>query len=183
MTINEYGHNLQRLLDFYNSGDLVEIAMLPAAIEMVDQIKERVVYEGKGTANNDIGEYSTKPIVVSKYDFAKPAAFKSKSNVMYLPYGYKQLREIQGLEGEFVNLKYTGQMTRDFQVSRKDKMLVTGIMTARSAQVYNENVDHYGLFYVATVEETTEFLQKSQATLNKITSGILTGSAFVADIT
>lgn len=182
MSLSEHILGLNRLQQFIDSGDLVEIALLPAAIELQETIKERVVEEGKNSQNTSIGKYSTRPLVVEKEQFIKPSAFKGKGKTMFLPFGYKELRDIQGLRTDIVNLKYSGQLVKDYQHQRTKDAILLGITTDRSTSIYNKLVEQYGYFFVPTYDETTDYLITVQTSLNKLTRNILKGGNITATI-
>lgn len=99
----------------------------PAATEVHDMLVTRVFDEGKGGDNAQIGNYSTEPAYYTKKQFNgsgfKPQGKTEKGSKkkngtdrmsMYLPGGYKELRQIQGYETAFVNLTYSAKLRKEF---------------------------------------------------------------------
>lgn len=90
------------------------------------EMKSRIFVSGTASDGSSIGQYSTNPITVTKEDFAKKSSFRpggKRSNKklnprtsMYVPGGYKELRELQGLEAQFVNTDYSGSLKHSIRV-------------------------------------------------------------------
>jgi len=205
-------------------GDLVDLAIMPAAEELLLAIKNRVVNQGIGTDGNALRQYSTQPIYVTKNQFIKggfnaqgknnvfgntlgdriiPAA-RLKSNgikknkrtailntlvkpnyqerkSMYLKDGYKELRDIQGLRTDITNMRYSGQMLEDYQAQKMAQSVLLGIVTERSAEIYNgqtygtSKMSGRGLFFVANEQEKQEFLNRTLVSLTRLTRGYISG--------
>lgn len=103
------------------------------ALNALALVKNRIVDKGEGIEG---AAYSTRPMLATEEKFVVKSAFKQSKvqvkrkdgtvvnrklwirfpraskavPVMELPDGYKQFREIQGREGDHVNLSYTGHM-------------------------------------------------------------------------
>lgn len=108
--------------------DLLEEKILnETAAELEKKVRKRIFTEGLDSGENKITQsYSTKPAIVKQDVFIKPSAFKGKK-AMRLEHGYKELREIQGLETQIVNLDYSGDLKQDLKVTRSEKSIVIGI--------------------------------------------------------
>lgn len=96
------------------------------AAELEKKVRKRIFTDGLDSDENIIGEYSTKPTVVKKDVFIKPSAFKG-TKTMKLEYGYKELRDIQGLKTDKVNLDYSGDLKKGLKVSKSDQSVVIGV--------------------------------------------------------
>ncbi len=108
--------------------DILEDKVLEeTAAELERKVRKRIFTDGLDANGNTIGQsYSTRPSVVKKDVFVKQAAFKGKKT-MKLEYGYKELREIQGLETDKVNLDYSGDLKKSLRVERSEKGVVIGV--------------------------------------------------------
>ncbi|HWB63523.1 MAG TPA: hypothetical protein VG603_08455 [Chitinophagales bacterium] len=125
MKAGEYFERLEQRLEAVVATGIVHQAALPVHTMVVERIF------GRGQkATGAIGRYSTKPFYAGAVQFAKHTALNAKGKsgktvfkngkphkTMYLPQGYKQLKETQGLEGGFVNLTYTASLKNDFATS------------------------------------------------------------------
>lgn len=79
MTIQEYTDRLRELGGII--GTVEEYTVAPSAMEMLARIKNRVKNQGQGTAGNDIGSYSTKPLYVEKDKFVKKGSFQARGKL------------------------------------------------------------------------------------------------------
>lgn len=69
--------------------------------------RERIFKQGDATNGSKIGQYSTKPISISKKRQAR------QTGKSYFPGGYREYKSLTGKETSFVNLQDTGQMMMD----------------------------------------------------------------------
>ncbi|MFC7347312.1 hypothetical protein ACFQO9_11345 [Chryseobacterium zhengzhouense] len=115
--------------------DIIEDNILKETAEELERkVKKRIFIDGLDVNGNTIGEnYSTKPTVVKQDVFIKPSAFKGKKS-MKLEYGYKELRDIQGLKTDKVNLNYSGELKSKLRVARSEKSIVIGIIDRINAE-------------------------------------------------
>lgn len=103
------------------------------AAELERKVRKRIFTDGLDSDENLIGQnYSTKPTTVKKEVFIKPSAFNGKKT-MKLQYGYKELRDIQGLKTDKVNLNYSGELKNKLRVARSQKSVVIGIVDRQNA--------------------------------------------------
>ncbi|MDV7696301.1 hypothetical protein N6B72_05145 [Chryseobacterium soli] len=97
------------------------------AAVLQNKVRKRIFEEGLDSNDNVISQnYSTNPITVKKETFIKPSAFTGKKT-MKLNYGYKELRDIQALPTNRVNLDYSGSLKNSLRVARNKKSIVIGI--------------------------------------------------------
>lgn len=157
------------------------------------KVSSRIFIQGKAADESKIGNYSTKPLVVSKNSFVNKSAFKQSQRpnkgggtrpmfikfpnakkatpVMVLPGGYKQLKQIQGLKSQYVDLVYTGRTQRAFIGSLRKfgrygwAAILRGTKTAEKA-VLNENKFGKKIFAL-TREEEVFFTRRFVSTFNK----------------
>ncbi len=120
----------------------------------------------------------------AKYDKYSPVKSNfQERKTMYLPQGYKQLRDVQGLRTDVTNMTYSGAMMNDFWLERQDNdTVVTGLTSQKSADKYNGNSAKRGAFLVATEEETKKYLAEVNFNLTRLTRNIIQGYGFEATI-
>ncbi|VXB02775.1 hypothetical protein [Chryseobacterium sp. 8AT] len=113
--------------------DILEDKILDeTAAELERKVRKRIFTDGLDSDGNIIAQsYSTKPTIVKQDVFIKPSAFKG-TKTMKLEYGYKELRDIQGLKTDKVNLDYSGDLKRSLRVARSEKSVVIGINEKRN---------------------------------------------------
>ncbi len=168
MTPQEYLQRLKSLRD--NATEkVVENIIVPNANELLANIKNRIVRDKKNSSGSSIGQYSTKPIYASVDQFDKRGAFKpigkrgKTKKTMYLPAGYKQLRDIQGKPTDSVNLNYTGSLMLSYQMQVKGKEVLLGLTNQESAKIRQglENGTRgrkgYGKVFYATQQEIANY--------------------------
>jgi len=201
-------------------GDLVDLAIAPAAAGLLLAIRNRVKNKGEATDGSQLRKYSTKQMYAAQSQFVGGGFFgygKTSANditldtytinklrkgkleptkkglynpilvrknyqqrkSMYLPGGYKELRDIQGLRTDITNMSYGGQMLNDYQEGRQGDAIVLGLTTQRSADVYNGQaygtgkMAGRGVFLQASASEIEEFEKRALFSLKRLTVGII----------
>lgn len=71
ISVTEHIERLRKLNENLVGGDLVDLAITPAAIELLAAIKNRVVNEGKSTSGESLRSYSKNPIYATSDKFVK----------------------------------------------------------------------------------------------------------------
>lgn len=170
-----------------------EEALAEAAKATHMKVSNRIFIQGKAADDSKIGNYSTKPLVVSKGAFVNKSAFKQSSRtnkkgstrplyikfknakkatpVMVLPGGYKQLKSIQNLQSGYVDLVYSGRTQRSFigslrKFGRYGWAAVLRGNKAAERGVLNENKFGKKIFAL-TKEEEVFFTRRFVSTFNK----------------
>ena len=92
-------------------------AMRAASRSTLRESGNRIFDEGLDSTGNKIGEYSTKPIYISKKDSPRNAG-EDKGKSLFFPGGYKQFKGAIG-RGEKVNLKLFGRLQTDYVTSQE----------------------------------------------------------------
>lgn len=168
MTPQEYLERLKSLRDSATE-KVVERILVPNANELLANIKNRIVRDKRNSSGGSIGQYSTRPMYATVNQFDKRGAFKpvgkrgKTKKSMYLPTGYKQLREIQGKPTDAVNLNYTGSLMLSYQMQPKGKEVLLGLTSAESAKIRQglENGTRgrkgYGKVFYATAQEIANY--------------------------
>jgi hypothetical protein len=202
MTVREYADRLNELYTFVG-GDITDLVILSPATKMLREIKRRVVQDGANTSLEPLGNYSTKPISVTKDKFINKSVFsptdtvsstikykvgdktrkrKVEKKTMYLRNGYKELRDIQGLQTAFIDLKYSGKMVRAFKLAKGENAILMGITTQRSAKVYKDLVRRFGQFYQPTQAESKEYLERTSFLANRLFRDVINGNTITPTI-
>ena len=140
-----------------------------AALQMQKAIRNRIFKNGIDTKGDEISNsYGTSPITVQKKSFIKPSAFKGEKS-MKLKYGYKELREIQGLETDKVNLRYSGDLRESFKIIKRNVSIIIGFNTKdnfNKAKSLEKKYDK--TIFKPSKEERKANLKKIVAGLRKI---------------
>jgi hypothetical protein len=102
--------------------------LAPVITNLQQAMDKRIFETGLNSKAQKLGAYSTKPMYVTQKQFANTPAFRATGKVntegtfknkrarrsMYLPQGYKQLRQVQGMPADKVNLTYSGSLRKSF---------------------------------------------------------------------
>lgn len=125
--------------------NLKGVALLePVIADVQAAMAKRIFEEGTGGAGQKLGTYSTKPMYATKKQFVKSGAFKPQGKAggkstfknkrprksMYLPQGYKQLKQVQGMQSNYVNLQYSGALKQAFEgkLQRNAQQVTIGLV-------------------------------------------------------
>ena len=170
-----------------------EEALAEAAKATHIRVATRIFSEGKAADDSKIGNYSTKPLLVSKKAFVNKSAFKQSTRpkkgggtrkmyvkfpnakkvtpVMFLQSGYRQLKQIQNLQSWYVDLVYSGRTRKAFIGSLRKfgrygwAAVMKGTKTAEKA-VLNENKFGKKIFDL-TQQERKFFSDRFVSAFNK----------------
>jgi len=158
MTLSQHERSLRGLVAAINSEALAETVLVPSADRLLARIKKRVK-DGKNSNDGNIGKYSTKPITVSSKQFVAGGFTPTsktkgrKSNSMYLPQGYKQLRQVQGLKSDSVNVEYSGALISNLKVKRIAKSVFIALFTKKQIAKRRFLEAKYGSIFTASRSE------------------------------
>lgn len=131
---------------------------------------QRVEKEGAkpGAKYSEEPMYATQKVFNNKGAFkprGKKAKVKGKDKLrksMYLPGGYRELRQVQGLQTNVVDLEYSGRMhqnTKPLKVENKSELSVVAIVGATNEENKKKlagNFKRYGNFLAVTKEIAAE---------------------------
>lgn len=163
MTLEEYNEKIKSLAAVA-AESVVESVIVPAANELLAEQKNRIIRDGKNSDNGTIGSYNTKPGYYGKEQFNKKGSFKgvgknggTPQKTMYLPQGYKQLRDIQGKPTDKVNENYSGQTNLDFQLGQEPNAIVIGFVTQRSSKIRKGQELKRGKIWTPTKQELADY--------------------------
>lgn len=176
-------------------GNIARYTVDPSGRELLRNIKRRIFTEGKNSGGAQIGQYSTNPIYATRKQFASPGSFmpqgestyfqkvnrggkqfrrRAKVKTMYLPQGYKQLREIQGKETQFVNLNYRGKTMRAYVIEPTETGAIIGLNTTLAAQIRFEQERRFRAnIFNATQTEISDYNKAVDLRLTRILRGII----------
>lgn len=123
----------------------------PDVIETtVNSLKKRIFTNGLDSKGSDIGTYSEEPISASKKAFIKKSSFSATSKsgkTMKLKSGYKELKQVQGLKSEKVNLVYSGDLKESVTAQKKGTGYAIGFSDKNNSEKaenlekkYNKNI-------------------------------------------
>lgn len=135
-------------------------------------LKYRIFTKGLDSNETEIGEYSQKSISATQDKFVKKSAFvpTSKSGkTMQLKGGYKELKQVQGLKSENVNLVYSGDLRKSVQSNTMQNGFEIGFTSVDEAEKAKKIEDKYGKTIFRLSENEILKLNKSVlAEINKI---------------
>lgn len=145
---------------------IIANAEVLAINDILGSMLRRIFYEGKRTDGASIGQYSTKKTLVGAKSFRNKGAadsFFSGDDLEWVRYkgrslavldgGYKALRERQGLEGNFVNLEYSGKLKDSIDIGTFDGKPVIGFTAAKSVLISQGLENKYGQIFYPSKEE------------------------------
>lgn len=158
--LHEIAANLDRQMP-----DIIAQAVM---IELSAEHKDRIFGRGIRTDGTPIGKYSSNPGYYAKDKFVRTGAFKplGKPNkegkrrtntTMYIQTGYSGLREIQGREIDFKNLKYSGSLEKNIQVGKFGNSTAYGNTDGAESDKFNGLEAEYSVFGLSEAEK--EFLR------------------------
>lgn len=137
---------------------------------MVAGVINRIENDGKSTSGQDIGAYSTKEDWYVRDNFRQRSKFrnvgkngKKTKSTMYLEGGYEELRRIQGLRTDIVNLAYTRDTNSRLKShvdigGRKAQM---GWSTEKAAKIASGNEARFRkVIYLPSKEEMELFSEE-----------------------
>lgn len=144
MTPEQFEKQLNDKIKKLNKAKLI----YPVATVVHDAVVNRIFEVGINGNDAQIGKYSTEPSYYTREQFNKKGAFKPRGKnsnkrkkensedrtSMYLPQGYKELRQIQGYESNFVNLSYSRDLRKDFSTKLS---INNGVVVARVNRAIN----------------------------------------------
>lgn len=94
---------------------------------------------------------------------------------MYLPQGYKELRDIQGFRTDVVDLTYRGELKKDFAIAKDGQAYLIGFKTKPQSDKRFALERQFGPVFYATTQERTKYLQAVSFSLTRLTRGALEG--------
>lgn len=174
MTWEHYTQNWRDLKRDLKDASALEILALPAQA-MLDSIKTRVFEHGATTDGQLMEAYSTKPASFSRSEFDDKSAFKAgRGKSMYLPQGYRQLREIQGKQVSYINLDYTGKFKDSYKVQTSGNTARLLLTTRRGGSLRFMHEQRFGPILSANETERTALTEAIKVSVDKKTIETLT---------
>ena len=140
---------------------VLDSILLPAANKVIAQFKRRVFNDGEAASGAKIGNYSTKPAEFSMQQFVKKSTFIGDSDggdTMQFEGGYKEFRQLQGRQTEFVDLRLSGSLENSIQlVKDDDNAVLIAITSEGEAKKARENEKRFrkSIFSLSENEKKT----------------------------
>lgn len=147
MTFEEYNNRLQTLPTALTQR-AVEAIITPAVNEVLAELKNRIVRNGQNSNGQEIGKYSQKQAYFTREQFDRRSSFKPKGKAnsgnfkngkarksMFIPTGYKGLRDIQGKPTDNIKANYTGSTMAAYQLQAKGESIVIGMTDNKSSEI------------------------------------------------
>lgn len=106
----------------------------------------------------------------------------SQYKTMYLKEGYRELREIQGLQIEKINFKYSGDLLESYQTQLISLYVVLGLTEELSVKKKEGLEKKFGPVLYATEKEMDDYKRRATYLLNRITRSVITGENVTAEI-
>lgn len=137
--------------------------------------KQRIFQDGLDADNNQIGNYSTKPIYVSisgntsqvrKSSLKPKGKFSSgdfkdgkKRKSQYMPGGYKEYRAVVGRQNSKVDLFLTGSLRGSIQIGQSGGSTTLGFLNDEQLVIAQGNQDRFGkTIFVASDQEVDKIV-------------------------
>ena len=137
--------------------------------------KQRIFQDGLDADNNQIGNYSTKPIYISiagntsqvRKSGLKPKGKNSskdfkdgkKRKSQYMPGGYKEYRAVVGRQNQKVDLFLTGSLRGSIQVGQSAGSTTLGFLNDEQLVIAQGNQDRFGkTIFVASDQEVNKIV-------------------------
>lgn len=114
----------------------------------------RIFNEGKATDETQIGEYSKKPMLTGSKNFRTAGSAKSffskknewltvkttkgKQALAIVPGGYSEFRTLNGLQNQYVDLEFRGDLFRSIIVAEFNGHIVLGFNNSKEAIISRE---------------------------------------------
>lgn len=111
------------------------------------------------------------------YTAVKPDYKPRKS--MYLDEGYKELRDIQGLRTDIVNLNYRGDLIKSYQLFKESQAVILGLNSELSKDKRSGLTTKFGEAFVATQKEQDTYIRRTNFLLNRIIRDTLVDGNYV----
>lgn len=147
ITLEQYTERINGLAERLSQGAAMYV-IVPTANELLANIKNRIMIDGKDSNGNKIANYSTKPAYYTREQFDRRGSFSAKGKnsrndfangnkrkSMYLQGGYKELRSIQGKPVNTMVLNYTGSTMNAYQQKVTENEVLQGMTTELASDI------------------------------------------------
>jgi len=101
---------------------------------------------------------------------------------MYLPDGYKQLRDVQGLRTDIMNFKYRGDLIQSYKMQKEAQIILLGLDSEKEALKREGLEGKFGEVFYATDEEKQRYISRTNFLLTRITRNTIAGYNVEASI-
>lgn len=164
--VNELKNFARSLLQLKKPIQLVAMKTLEG------RMKRRIFNEGRATDNSKIGNYSTKKLYASKDSFAKTSAFVSNTKggkTMRVDGGYKELRDIQGFQTNYVDTDYTGSLRMSIGVGDTGENIVLGFFDSENYEKSFGLEEHFDkVIYAPNEDEEDAAFKAAESVIDNL---------------
>lgn len=188
MTLNEYNNRINNLISEL-SKEVVKSVIMPSANQLLAEIKNRIVLDGKDSNNSKIGNYSTRPAYYTREQFDRRSSFSGRGKnasgnfkngkqrkSMYFSDGYKGLRNVQGKPTNTMVLNYSGSTMVAYQQSANDREVVQGMTTQLASEIRKGHESRLGKnIYRASKIELEDYNKRVAEDFQMLNLNILKG--------
>lgn len=168
-TYNSIGAFFKQQLRNLNEATQADKVLRTAAVSIVPEIKQRIQQQGQKADGSQIGEYGN---FIIKPAFGKAKSFFTKKQLKKVTKdtGYKDLRRIRGLQVDYVDLTFSGDMLRSLKPTPIDRNSYgIAFLSPGENKKAGFNERRYGAIFDLTKQE----LKVSLAIINKAAQRIL----------
>ena len=120
------------------------------------------------------------PTKYKNFTLVKPN-YKRRTS-MYLANGYRELREVQNMRTDTVDLTYRGNLKKDWALSKSEQAYEMGFTDIFQSQKRLGLENKYGPIFYPTDAERKKYLDAVNFTLQRLTAGILQGQVVTATL-
>lgn len=186
MNLQEHINGLKRAIEAKAQAAIGSV-IIPAGTEMVGSIINRNANRGENTDGSKRTGYSSKPIYAGRKQFVK-SGFTPKGKfgdanfdngkpheTMYLPGGYKQLREIQGRRTDIKNYDYSGDTLLAFGLEATNDGANIGFRTKRAYDIRKGLEARNGAAFPPSEQEKEQYKKQVVERLTELQVKILKG--------
>lgn len=103
--------------------------------------------------------------------------YKRKVKTMYLQHGYKQLRDIQGRQTQFIDLTYSTDLMASYQLAQESKRVLLGLTSEVQSRKREGLEKRFGAILTGSAKELQEYNEDVQTALKELTIKTITGHA------
>lgn len=124
-----------------------------------------------------------KPVKRATKRFVQVKTNYQQRTSMYLPGGYKEYRQIQGLQTGHVDLKYSGKLFDDFQAETDETGMNIGFTTIRSSLIRQGQEKKWGQpIFSPSAQEIKTYSDAVNFSLSKLTRDTFEGITAVGSV-
>jgi hypothetical protein len=182
MTTDEFGNRL--IMARQALEQLPGQAAQVNAQEILGRLLRRIFNQGRAADGTKIGKYDDTKKQKFLSDKARPSLNKRQQKKLDAAEDgvtYKELRELRGLQTEYVDLQFTGELFESLQIGVRSGKLVFGFTNPQRSKVAGYLEDKYGKrIFIMSAKERQEAIDIMRAYIITQFNKIITDGVFVA---